>query len=577
MYSRAALAALSLICLPALATAQVDSESMDDLNAWGEGFLSAQEQDFPITLWTGSDDQTLLSLMQQTGTRDLTLAERRLLRRVILSPTRKPSGPLAEDLLAERARLMLDLGEADAAARLAPRLQGDDHGLDAETIAVDLDLARGREASACTRLDGEVPQTEYWYKLRAVCAVLQENYAGAELAVEFASSQGMDDPWFVEAIFAASGDSIDPPVARFDSGMNIALSAKANLDTHGVELESSRPDLAAAAAARPGVPDVLRARLASLASQVDLVSPADHRDILTAQLDEDGFTPTTAVEEALFVLEDPLAAPDEKLAQLASVLDNLAYGPMAAYASTADLFQTDLQRLLKGEGAPAYGVTFARAALAAGRSDLMQAWLTKAGSDAYYPPDPFQVAMLEALDLISGGEQSLASVAEVQTRLLESISNDAEAALAARVLALWTGFDIVLDADARYFMSVQAESGRSIEPYTLLAIRSAAQSGAFGEAALMMLKETEGHPQQLTSSDMATLIAILRDMGAEDIARQFALETSEFWMLTTPPSELMQVEPVRLTEDLLSEQDISLDPGDLPVDALGEPLELITD
>jgi hypothetical protein len=185
--------------------------------------------------------------------------------------------------------------------------------------------------------------------------------------------------------------------------------------------------------------------------------------------------------------------------------------------------------------------------------------------------------MLEALDLISGGEQSLASVAEVQTRLLESISNDAEAALAARVLALWTGFDIVLDADARYFMSVQAESGRSIEPYTLLAIRSAAQSGAFGEAALMMLKETEGHPQQLTSSDMATLIAILRDMGAEDIARQFALETSEFWMLTTPPSELMPVEPVRLTEDLLSEQDISLDPGELPVDALGEPLELITD
>lgn len=577
MYSRAALAALSLICLPTLAFAQVDSESMDDLDAWGERFLAEQEREFPINLWSGSDDQTLLSLMQVTDTMDLTLAERRLLRRVILSPTRKPSGPLAEELLAERARLMLDLGEADAAARLAPRLQGEDHGLDAETIAVDLDLARGREASACRRLNGEVPETEYWYKLRAVCAVLQENYAGAELAVEFATSQGMDDPWFVEAIFAASGDSIDPPIARFDSGMNIALSSKANLNTNGVELEASRPDLAAAAASRPGVPNVLRARFASMASEVDLISPSDHRDILAAQMAEDGFTPTTAVEEALQVLGDPLALPDEKLQQLVSVLDNLAYGPMAPYASTAELFQTDLQRMLKAEGGPAHGVTFARAALAAGRDDLLQAWIIKAHSEGYYPPDPFQIAVLEALNLINGGDMSEASQAAVQTRLLESISNDDEAAMAARILALWTGFDINLNADARYFMSVQAESGRAIEPYTLLAIRSAARSGALGEAALMMLNETRGNPQQLASSDMARLIAILRQMGAEDIARQFALETSEFWRLTSEPAEMMPIAPVTLTQDLLTEEGITLDLAEIPVDALGEPLELITD
>ena len=108
-------------------------------------------------------------------------------------------------------------------------------------------MASGNEASACQRLSGPVPEGTYWLKLRAVCAVLQENYSGAELAVEFASAQGLNDPWFIEAIFAASGDVPNPPNARFDTGLNIALSSKANLDTSRVTLSASRPDLAAAA------------------------------------------------------------------------------------------------------------------------------------------------------------------------------------------------------------------------------------------------------------------------------------------------------------------------------------------
>jgi len=166
-------ALLAAIALPA--GAQVASEGMGDLDAWGARYLETGETEFSTNLWSGSDDETLLSLLKATQTSSLTPAERTLLRRVVLSPTRKPTGNRAEALLAERARLMLELGEAKAAAALAPRLKQSARGLDAETIAVDLDMASGNEASACGRLSGPVPEGNYWLKLRAVCAVLQEN------------------------------------------------------------------------------------------------------------------------------------------------------------------------------------------------------------------------------------------------------------------------------------------------------------------------------------------------------------------------------------------------------------------
>jgi len=257
-----ALAAITAIGFP-LATAQVASEGMGDLDAWGARHLQTDEPDFPPELWTGSDDETLLGLMQSIRTGQLTPSERALLRRVVLSPTLRPTGENAEALLAERARLMLELGEARAAANLAPELEVEARGLDAETIAVDLELAAGNEASACARLNGPLPDGLYWLKLRAVCAVLEDRYSDAELAVEVASLQGLSDPWFLEAIFAASGDALTPPEAKYDSGLNIALSSKANLSTESITLSGSRPDLAAAADVRPGVTPDLKARLAA--------------------------------------------------------------------------------------------------------------------------------------------------------------------------------------------------------------------------------------------------------------------------------------------------------------------------
>ncbi|MEL6325245.1 MAG: hypothetical protein AAFQ84_13550, partial [Pseudomonadota bacterium] len=252
MFSKSALVSGLLVGLSAIgaASAQIESDSMDDLGAWGQRYLSSNETELPTTLWRNSNDEFLLSLLRDLDARELGPAERRLLRRIVLSPATPPVGARAEDLLTERARLMLELGEARATAALVPQLEQAAPGLDAETLAVDLDLASGQEASACGALNGEAREGDYWWKLRAVCAVLRENYSGAQLAIEVASAQGVEDEWLVEAIFAASGDTPNPPGAKFDSGLNIALSSKAVLDTTRVTLAADRPDLAAAAAQR---------------------------------------------------------------------------------------------------------------------------------------------------------------------------------------------------------------------------------------------------------------------------------------------------------------------------------------
>ncbi|MEL7285868.1 MAG: hypothetical protein AAGJ68_15205, partial [Pseudomonadota bacterium] len=322
MFYKAALVSSLLMGLSAVgaASSQIESDSMDDLGAWGQRYLSSNETELPTTLWRNSNDEFLLSLLRDLDARELGPAERRLLRRIVLSPATPPVGARAEDLLTERARLMLELGEARATAALVPQLEQAAPGLDAETLAVDLDLASGQEASACGALEGEVRDGDYWWKLRAVCAVLRENYSSAQLAIEVASAQGVEDEWLVEAIFAASGDTPNPPGAKFDSGLNIALSAKAVLDTTRVTLAADRPDLAAAAAQRPGVPVELRARFAEIASSHELISAEDRREILVARFEEEEFAPASAIEDALYALQDPLTPDEDRAEKLASVL-----------------------------------------------------------------------------------------------------------------------------------------------------------------------------------------------------------------------------------------------------------------
>ncbi len=530
MFSKAVLSAVFGAGLAALgsATAQVESESLGDLSAWGQRYLSIGEPEFPSNLWRHSDDDTLLALMQSVRTADLSPAERRLLRRAILSPATRPSGSKAEALLAERARLMLELGEARAAAALVPQLEEETIGLDAETLAVDLDMASGQELSACSKLDGPVRDGGYWLKLRAVCAVLQENVAGAQIAIEFAESQGVMDEWTVAAIFAAAGDSPNAPEARYDTGLNIALSAKADLDTSNVELEDDRPDLAAAAAQRPGVPADLRARFAESASELGLIEAADRRAILLTRLEDADYEPVSDIEQTLRDLNDPLVSDEDRAERLAAVLAIAGGGDLAHYRSTAELFVADLEQLPNTDLTAAYALDYARAALMAGERDLAQSWLATVRTNGS-TTHPFNLAVINAANAIASGDASTATLRGLEKRLISTANTPAREVQAVHILTLWSGLDMPLSPIARDFVSQTADRGDRLAQGQITSLKAAAKANAVGESALMVLAITQGETRALAGPDIATLLETLVAVGAEDIARDFALELSGYW------------------------------------------------
>lgn len=511
------------------AAAQVESESLGDISAWGQRYLSVGEPEFASNLWRGSDDDTLLALMQSVRTADLSPAERRLLRRTVLSVATRPVGSKAESLLAERARLMLELGEARAAAALVPQLDAETSGLDAETLAVDLDMAAGQELTACSKLNGPVRAEGYWLKLRAVCAVLQDNVAGAQIAIEVAEAQGVMDDWTIAAIFASSGDSPDPPEARYDTGLNIALSAKAGLDPVDVEPEPNRPDLAAAVAQRPGVPANVRARFAEAASEVGLIEAAERRDILLSRLEDPDYEPDSRLEQVLRDLSDPLVADEVRAAGLAEVLQFAARGAVAEYRSTADLFAPDLENLPKNEMTAEYALIYARAATMAGKRDLAQSWIQTLSLSENPGENRFDVAMLNALEVMTIGEAPTSVRRGVEKRLITTADSTPREIQVVTIFTLWAALDIPLSPIARDYVSQTSDRGDRLAQGQVISLKTAAQAGAVGEAALMVLAMTQGDARTLAGPDQAVLLETLIEIGAEDIARDLALEITGFW------------------------------------------------
>ncbi len=511
------------------AAAQVESDSLGEISAWGHRYLTLGEPEFASNLWRGSDDDMLLALMQSVRTADLSPAERRLLRRAILSPATRPVGSKAEALLAERARLMLELGEARAAAALVPHLDADASGLDAETLAVDLDMAAGQELTACSKLQGPVRAESYWLKLRAVCAVLEDNVAGAQIAIEVAEAQGAMDDWTIAAIFASSGDSPNPPEARYDTGLNIALSAKAELDPVNVEPEPNRPDLAAAVAQRPGVPADVRARFAEAASEIGLIEAADRRDILLSRLQDPDYEPGARLEQVLRDLNDPLVADQDRAAGLADVLQYAARGGVAEYRSTATLFAPDLEALPKNELTAEHALIYARAAMMAGKRDLAQSWIDTLGRGENSGENRFNVALLNAVEVMVSGEAPPAARRGVEKRLITTADSTPREIQAVTVFTLWAALDIPLSPIARDFVSQTSDRGERLAQGQVTSLKTAAQAGAVGEAALMVLAMTQGDARTLAGPDQAMLLETLIAIGAEDVARDLALEITGFW------------------------------------------------
>ncbi|MEM0985529.1 MAG: hypothetical protein AAGJ32_04725 [Pseudomonadota bacterium] len=550
--------------LPLCAHSQVEVGGIGDVDPFGTGYLSGDETAMPTDMWKASRTGDLLSLMEKVRTSPLTPAERSLLRRVVLSPAARPSGENAEQVLAQRARIMFEIGEAEAAADLLGQLSENPTGLDAEALSVDLQLALGNQATACSRGEGRALEGAFWAKLRTVCALLVEDAAGAELAAEIAGAQGVEDDWFYSAVFAATaGDEETRPDARYDTGLNLALSEAAGLETGDTFVASSRGDLSAAMARRESLPITLRVQAAGIASEAALISAEFHRDLFATLLDREDYQPSRPIEVALApgrVVNadrnevDGSAAeggeasgngnespPDDnadagvksvdpavRADYLASAIAS-ATGDAARFAAVSRLLAADLEALQKSAATSTHALTFARAAIAAGDPGLAATWHRLTTIEGAAEPDPFLQAWTEGLILLARGGVRKQDAAPVADAIASAADTTGKQRAAAQLFAAWTAFDIAASAEARAMMASLDTPPREINEWTLVSIGAAAEADGAGEVVLGVIGLTSGDPAQIAPLDLVVLIEALRDIEAGDAARTLALEATGYW------------------------------------------------
>lgn len=516
------------IALPA--AAQIEDTGLGAIDPWGMGFLERGEPALPTNMWRASRADDLLPSIRRVRTRGLTPAERTLMRRMALSPAARPNGKKAAELLAERARIMFELGEAEAAAALMERLDTPPQGLNAEEIAADLNLALGNEATACRPVTQNGREGAYWAKLRAVCAALQGNNTGAELAIELAQQQGVNDSWLFSAVYAASGDVPSKPAARFDSGIHLAISTKAGLTPSQSAVSRARPDLAAAMATRTSLPPALRAKAADIAADAGLISPQDHRAAYTALLSEPDFKVSGSVEEALAkTYRGNRPNPRDHARVLAGAL-RASRGSAARFGATSRLLKPDIDRLPHNSQTSEYALIFARASLAAGDARAAGRWSGGTYYEGARSIDPFELAYIDGLVILAGADRSPASLNAISKDLIGAARSTDQKRSAARLISLWTGFGAVPSSEARALIDKYGgQNSSNAPPGRLIALRGAARAGAAGEVILGTVGLTNGDPARLDPVDLSIIFEALGRIKAEDAARQLALEATGYW------------------------------------------------
>ncbi|WP_375208364.1 hypothetical protein [Hyphomonas jannaschiana] len=521
MWSRRLLAGAALATLLSCpAHAQIEDSWLEQVDPWGISYLEEDEPALRTRMWRGARGQDLLALMQEARTKGLSPAEQMLMRRLALSAGQAPEGEDSDALLAERARVAFELGEAAAAAGQFAELGSPD----AAAMAADLNLVLGNEATACDTLTTPGLEGDYWPKLRAVCAALAGNTSGAELAMEMAQAQGVEDNWLSAAIFAMSGVAPKPPKAKFDNGIGFVMSNRAFLEVTPDAVPEDRADIAAAMARRKLTPPDVRVKAAQIAAEAGLIDREEFRIAYNSALAADGFNPRTLLSEAKFADADGARSDAETAEAIAAALEEAQANP-ARFAATASLLRDGMARLPLGPDTEDKALLFARANIAAGELEEALRWVTppepepepepisldpamptalledigpapeddpvpdaadsagpddgsglaEAGSeqdpgtdeDALSPdpepepepvPDPpsFNAAWIGALVILSDPDASKSAIRKAADDLIAAAEMEGNTEAAARIFALWTAAGTAPPSEARTFLSLES-------------------------------------------------------------------------------------------------------------------------
>ena len=162
-----------------------------------------------------ADGRYLAVLMRRIQTPIASRWAEIVLRRVLLTPTPQPRGTCAADWVADRAALLLRLGEADGARVLVQAVDVEDFSPRLRAAAIQASLATSDPGGLCPLPSGSesVGGQPLWPMARAMCAMLAGDGATANATIgRGAPNDAIDHPLAEKLVAAGGGGRRDVPV-----------------------------------------------------------------------------------------------------------------------------------------------------------------------------------------------------------------------------------------------------------------------------------------------------------------------------------------------------------------------------
>jgi hypothetical protein len=378
----------------AQSVAAVESGALRALDAWEVGQVPDGETPLPATLWRNSDAAAVGPLMAKLPGPFPSPAATRLARAALMSPAAAPpagSEIAANDAAAKRFAALGRFGAADeiaAMATLAPAATADPNII---TYAAQADLARGRAADACKRMQGVQTNPQFILRLRAFCFAIAGQQGGADLAAEVARAAGVNDFWLFSALPAVYGDGAGP-AARFDSSLNASVSIAGKLKLGAKPLlGASLLALDVVVRTQEAAP-ALRAAAAQTALARYAISPGAAREALAAatKLKSTKASPLPPLTLALATV----AAAKDPAARALAIETALRRAPSwADYVAAARLVKVDIDALPHNATTANAAATLARACIAAGDIRGAAAWRDLIALAGKGPGEPYRAAL----------------------------------------------------------------------------------------------------------------------------------------------------------------------------------------
>ena len=535
------------------ASAQVSSAPLAQVDAWGVGWIGANEGAVPATFWNNTTAKTLGPVMAAIQPRDLAPSARALLSRILMSRAKGPAD--GADLTAERLRLLEQLGESAHAVDLRKRYPKTDWGKLGERTGAELALLQGDTDAACASAKTQPAGDADWLPLRATCATLGGDANASLLVEQIAKTNESLGVWLIGALGALSSPDMKKPDGRFGSAVEAAVSVAAKLPATPASFAATPADIAAAVALNAKATTEQRRAAMRTAFNGGKLKAADLLAILSLKDDAAVAKPTARgasprpdyLAQALTAASTKDAKADVRAAAYVAALrsaETLADGQLFAAA-----LSPPIKALPRNDGTLPYAEPLARAALLAGDAKLAGEWRKHLGTAAKDKQDAWALARLDLMLSYAGATtekpnailERLLAAAPYTTPVVAGAAPAPKAPATAdqqltirrientRALFLYSGIGRDLTAEQRATLASQRTAGRGVSDSAIARIYAATRQDADAEAALAIVGQLGSDVSALSFAGLSDLLVQMQAIGLTDDANAIALEALQVW------------------------------------------------